>query len=1409
MLSQMKDYSISWTQFEACNADARTSFEKMCRWLFNAFFFDGKAILHSDPNNPGIEVLPVFHEETQKRISFQAKYFSDMDYEQIKHSARKTVEYYSGQVDRIYLYCNKDVAVTSTGYKEVVRILHAGSIEIVPITDQEILGQVMNYELIASYYFDHVSLSPEWLDHRLSISLESLGPRYNDQFNVENLSEEIFEYFLCTKEAASRINQYKRDVIAKFKNKYWRYEEYQNILKHILLEIEELEDVSEGTILNCLNWEETLMTKCSEHFTKIRALLEEKQIERVKAYESKDTNLVDSTSKEIIILQEVLDIPQCVFPESNAISFMAQQVMIVKGDAGVGKSQMFAVAAEKLLKENRAAILLLGGNYTNNRTVSTQTPEILSLNLTMDRLLNKLEGIAIQNDTYSYIFIDAINESSYHEIWKTGLHDLFASIIAHPHIKLAISVRSGYERIVLDPAINKDIEDGNIASMIHGGFRGESINATLAFLNYYGIPFLPTHFLQTEMTNPLFLKLFCEAYSGENLDMFTLFGNLIEKADEEAQRAVGITNYMPLLNDLVDELAKLRLKNNTFSISRAELFQLNFWNTYGLNKVPFVASLKHSGLLTSFANDSDEFFSLGYNLLEDFVCAKLIIKQYSNESQLAEYIKSDLLKIVDGEIKNYHNIDIFIIACGLFAERYHKECFGEIETLISDEYEKSNLIDRYLTSFLWRKNSSVNADSFLDFLSHHPVKPDTLFRVLIENSTKENHPLNAYFMHDLLVNMPLAKRDALWTVTINEFTSNEERVFQLITYFDEGNLLDGLSAANAELLLIVLAWLLTSSNRFLRDKASKAAIEILKHYFSLCKPLLQRFESVNDPYVIQRLYGIVFGACTKRLQCQKEEYTELAKYVYSSIFAQEFVYPDILLRDYARLILERWIHEFPNECAFIDAAMIIPPYRSEPIPTAERQEYADSDNAGFRSIASSMAINHHECPGLYGDFGRYTFQAALQSFDGIDIVNLYHYAMQYIRDTLGYDDNPGERDNHTHYYRYDRHDTRKIERIGKKYQWIAFYNILARVSDGYLIKEYGETPHKFEGPWEPYVRDFDPSLNRNSMVPDNLPIFPTNTTKDEFLSLDPAPSIDEVRNWTTVEPEYFTSIPSKLLIHDDRGTSWVVLCQYDSITNKRYEADRHSIGFVDGSQKIWVHLNSYFVEEQNTSALVQHISSPNYPNDEFPTSSDVYQLFNREYVWSSGYKSIFRHAWIDYEIETGKYRIEKEIIEVPDFENIEYDEEGIPSFQFIKQEFERKIPEDTIHIPMMPTNSRVLWEEQYDASQDESTAFYIPCEKLINYLGLVQKEADGYFYSKDGLLVCFDGDLSGTYNGLVIRTDFLWRFLAENNLSIVWACTAEKQYFLNHSQEWSTWKGSYCLQEESIVGKVELYNQNT
>ena len=143
--------------------------------------------------------------------------------------------------------------------------------------------------------------------------------------------------------------------------------------------------------------------------------------------------------------------------------------------------------------------------------------------------------------------------------------------------------------------------------------------------------------------------------------------------------------------------------------------------------------------------------------------------------------------------------------------------------------------------------------------------------IFIENAIKENSELNVRGLTKILQTYELNCRDLVWTIKINELT-DKDRIVSVIYFIEEGNAFEGLSNKKAFFLLILFGWFLSSSNRTLRDHVSKAMIEILKDRFFLCKYVLEEFKDVNDPYIVQRLYGIVFGAVMRRNVQYKEEF---------------------------------------------------------------------------------------------------------------------------------------------------------------------------------------------------------------------------------------------------------------------------------------------------------------------------------------------------------------------------------------------------------------------------------------------------------------------------------------------------------------------------------------------------------
>ncbi|MCD8231852.1 MAG: hypothetical protein LUD14_08575 [Clostridiales bacterium] len=151
--------NLKWAQFDVCNDDTTGAFEDMARRLFSSEFLDSKAIPHSNPNNPGVEVLPILEAphpdgSKQRRISFQAKYFDkSVDYSQIKKSMRQAIKHYRNKFDVIYLFCNKTLTTTSKGYKDTEALLKQSGIELCPISNVELLDMVSRHMDIANYFF--------------------------------------------------------------------------------------------------------------------------------------------------------------------------------------------------------------------------------------------------------------------------------------------------------------------------------------------------------------------------------------------------------------------------------------------------------------------------------------------------------------------------------------------------------------------------------------------------------------------------------------------------------------------------------------------------------------------------------------------------------------------------------------------------------------------------------------------------------------------------------------------------------------------------------------------------------------------------------------------------------------------------------------------------------------------------------------------------------------------------------------------------------------------------------------------------------------------------------------------------------------------------------------------------------
>ena len=207
---------------------------------------------------------------------------------------------------------------------------------------------------------------------------------------------------------------------------------------------------------------------------------------------------------------------------------------------------------------------------------------------------------------------------------------------------------------------------------------------------------------------------------------------------------------------------------------------------------------------------------------------------------------------------------------------------------------------------------------------------------------------------------------------------------------------------------------------------------------------------------------------------------------------------NILLRDYARGIIEYALHR--KIALNIKERRVRPLYKSvwkDEIPTTDalRQEYGykkdigDTDWKDWHSIYGSVMGG--------GDFERYVIGTNSGYFEWSSRrIGEPKITLQERRDETPFDLRIAQRwifnrvvelgwtpalfaefDRQVNRWSWDRRPD-KAERIGKKYQWIAFYEFLARISDNfqYIGDRWDARDAKYTGPWQvAYVRNIDPS----------------------------------------------------------------------------------------------------------------------------------------------------------------------------------------------------------------------------------------------------------------------------------------------------------------------------------------------
>ena len=841
------------------------------------------------------------------------------------------------------------------------------------------------------------------------------------------------------------------------------------------------------------------------------------------------------------------------------------------------------------------------------------------------------------------------------------------------------------------------------------------------------------------------MQTYCDAYSeGVGIGsrgIFALYNAYIEKEENKVRDLYNITNSISYAKKIIEKIGKFLFDNNVYHIPLVTLYD-ECKNLPECDK--FIDSFLKSKVLVQYNYDGEGYVYINYERFADYIVAKHILDSTNNYDELCAWVQQKLL--ATNRYGYFERSDVegqFAALSVLAYEKYNKEIIDFLRVL--PDVDKSNLylyneiVIEYLDAYLYRADKHIGAKEFYNIVAPYIRSVATKWKHLdiLIGLAGRKCGLNIESTTKFLMQMSLKARDYHWTLYINDRYEQGERVYNIVNYFLAANM-NCITQQDRFFYGQLLTWFLSSSNRVLRDKSSRALIRLLKNDVVAMTAILEKFIMVNDPYIISRLFGCIYGALlqTNDEMLNVDELSILCKKIYESIFNQEVVYTDIMLRDYALNIIE--YAKYKHVKFDYDISVCRPPYKSFKIPNVKisdlKKLYMNEEENDYRlgtfAIKSSMAPNYDMggFTSLYGDFGRYTFQSALSAFKGVDIQQAFSYAYRYIINELGYDNKlfseydcrigHGRGRNNCH-----------IERIGKKYEWIAMYHVLALVSDMYKIDDEFYNNHKvYRGTWLPYIRDFDPTL---TITNDHHPYRNLGITinrekyKNWQLDNDDWTKIDDARNFA-----------EQIKIVDNNGDTWYALFFEVS--------DASGNDFNKVRQSIWLSSTACLIRKSESQNFISKIKNKSFYGRWFrPAEVDSrYNVFAREYVWSP--------AYLDEYGESG-------------FVEVEY--EGFAAEEFVNEEI----------ISLLPCYHDYMWEEEYDYSKDDVIHISMPNGYIVNALKLTQS-FDG-IWQKDGEIACADFKLvnGSNVNGLYIKEKYL-RELLNEEFSIVWIGLGEKQH---------------------------------
>jgi len=1022
--------------------------------------------------------------------------------------------------------------------------------------------------------------------------------------------------------------------------------------------------------------------------------------------------------------------------------------LLILGAWGTGKTHFMCDLARTALADGTPALLTLANSLDPALDPLDALASATGLATSGEALLKQVDALGAKSKRRSLILIDAINEGD-RMVWRRSIASVVGRVRAHKNVGLVVTCRTPFDNTIFD-----DRTRSLFVRAEHYGFEDQEFDAQVEFFSYYSIPAPHVPLLTQEFSRPLFLKILCEALyrlsrrsRGRKLREITsgqkgmnhVLEYFVNKIGAEIERDFGLrpkscwailkgrpgTGRPGLAGLMASKSRDWVLPNDAISEVTGQTSLTGETAQALLNR--FVTD----GLLSESATYDDgawvEVLTFPYQRFGDHIVARHLLDAHLNTSTEQSVLRSlyanrplGKIFVLDDSRRAFQEPGLAAAIMLEFPERMKRSGLGKelLWYLPKDRRLVMPVKDVLLDGLYWRSADSFTEETdrligfLLDF-DDDDVRFETL-EVLVALAARHEHPYNASTLQGYLSEMSAVERDLIWTEYIRTWgdLGALRRVLAWVERREHSRAPMGVVENDIALLSLGL----TTTERTLRDRLTKGIFDIgLRHPGILFEHVLDSL-AFNDHYVPERMLAAAYGVAMRLWADPKGDALRSAIVPFARQLVRRMFLPGAdhgtfhtLMRGYALGIIELCRRIAPNAIATQHVQYLKRPMTQLQSPFRSATQITEAEVEDARN-------------GLHMDFENYTIGGLITNRDNYDsdhpeYVEVRRQILDRMRD-LGYDSSRFESiDQEIDRYNWRDTESGKTDRYGKKYSWIAFFEMYGLREDHQQLPDWrqgGRTPDCDVDPSFPAApREWKPRLPH---LFDGAPVKPA-----EWLSKGPVPDYRNLLQGQTVD-------------HEDGP--WILLEGY---VTQAGEHDREAFTF----------LRSALVDERHFERLRELVEQEVYlGNKRIPEPPSDYYTYMGEIPWSVRYGPDLRnsrgrpgrhtdYAFLGY--ENGRWT-------------------GIP-----------------VEVPVR----RWAWET-YHSELTRIGNVIFPAPAICDSLGLVNHNDSLDLRDPDGRVAAIyrewpneNGGFFGSHL-LYIREDLIRRYLAQTNQQLVWVPWGER-----------------------------------